>query len=225
MTARLAALLAAAALAALAPAAAAHEGDPNYLSQIRAVTPATEGLTVEVLNRDDRLLLHNTSGTGRRDRGLRRRALRAHRAPTGGSRSTSTREAHYLNDDRFADVDVPAGVRREGPAALEGGRRARAASSGTTIASTGCRRRTPPQVRDESVRTKVLDWRIPIEVGGERGRDRRHAVLDAAPGRRTAARRDLRLRGVHDRLLPRRCSWSATGAGRHRSRGPPAEAW
>jgi hypothetical protein len=28
---------------------------------------------------------------------------------------------------------------------------------------------TPPQVEDESVRTKVFDWSVPIEVGGETG--------------------------------------------------------
>ena len=51
-----------AALLAAAPAATAHEGDPNFLSQVDAITPRSDGVTVEVLNRDDRLLLHNTSG-------------------------------------------------------------------------------------------------------------------------------------------------------------------
>jgi hypothetical protein len=35
-----------------------HEGNPNFLSRV----DATEGVTVEVLNRDDRLLPNNTSG-------------------------------------------------------------------------------------------------------------------------------------------------------------------
>jgi hypothetical protein len=50
---------AAAALLIGAPVALAHEGSPNFLSQINKVTPAA-GVDVEVLNRDDRLLLRNT---------------------------------------------------------------------------------------------------------------------------------------------------------------------
>ena len=53
---------AAAALLAAAPAALAHQGSPNFLSQVNAITPAVPGLKVEVLDRDDRLLLQNTSG-------------------------------------------------------------------------------------------------------------------------------------------------------------------
>ena len=45
-----------------APVAVAHEGSPNFLSQVTGVTPADDGIAVEVLNRDDRLLLRNNSG-------------------------------------------------------------------------------------------------------------------------------------------------------------------
>ncbi len=167
MTARLAALLAAAALAALAPAAAAHEGDPNYLSRIRAVTPATDGLTVEVLNRDDRLLLHNTSDRDVVIEGYDGEPY-ARIGADGRVEVNLDSEAHYLNDDRFARVDVPAGVDGKGPPRWqEVGRTGRFEWHDHRFHWMS--QAKPPQVRDESVRTKVLDWRIPIEVGGERG--------------------------------------------------------
>ena len=53
---------AAALLLAGAPLALAHGGNPNMRSEVTAVTPATDGVTVTVLNYDDRLELHNTSG-------------------------------------------------------------------------------------------------------------------------------------------------------------------
>ncbi len=51
----------AAALVAAAPASA-HQADPNFLSRVDAVTPSTRGVTVDVVNRDDSLLLINDSG-------------------------------------------------------------------------------------------------------------------------------------------------------------------
>jgi hypothetical protein len=77
-------------------------------------------------------------------------------------------EAYYLNDDRFANVDVPAGVDGKGqPRWKELGRTGRFEWHDHRFhwMSEG----TPPQVKDESVRTKVFDWSVPIEVGGERG--------------------------------------------------------
>ena len=56
----MAALPLVAALAFAAPAAA-HKADPNYLTRVDAITPP-RGVTVEVINRDDQLELHNTSG-------------------------------------------------------------------------------------------------------------------------------------------------------------------
>jgi hypothetical protein len=78
------------AVLAAAPAARAHEGNPNYLSQVDAITPATDGVTIEVLNRDDRLLLHNTSGEDVVIEATTTSRTRAC-APTGPSRSTRAR--------------------------------------------------------------------------------------------------------------------------------------
>ena len=57
-------VVAAAALTLGAPAAAlAHQGNPNYRSVVTTVSPATQGLSIAVLNYDDRLQLVNSSRT------------------------------------------------------------------------------------------------------------------------------------------------------------------
>ena len=38
----------------------------------------------------------------------------------------------------------------------------------------------PEAVKDKDVRTKVFDWKVPVTVDGQPGRDRRDPVLDAA---------------------------------------------
>ena len=168
MTARLriAALTALAALAAAAPALA-HDGDPHYLSRIDRITPAGDGVTVDVLNRDDRLLLHNTSGEDVVIHGYDDEPY-ARVLADGTVQVNQDSAAAYLNDDRFADVDVPPGVDGEGPPRWKVvGRTGRFEWHDHRFHWMG--RQTPPQVTDESVRTKVFAWEIPIEVGGRRG--------------------------------------------------------
>ncbi len=160
--------LAAAALAlALAAPALAHEGNPNFLSEITRITPQTQGVTVDVLNRDDRMLLHNTSGKDVVILGYDEEPY-ARVLADGTVEVNTDSEAYYLNDDRFADVKVPAGVDGKGDPEWK------------EVSETGrfewhdhrfhwMAEGTPPQVKDESVRTKVFDWSVPIEVGGERG--------------------------------------------------------
>ena len=160
-----AALVLAALLAPAAPAPAAHDGNPNFLSEVDSVSPATQGVTVEVLNRDDRLLLHNTSGEDVVVEGYDDEPYARVRAD-GTVEVNTNSEAYYLNDDRFADVDVPADLG--------------SAPAWKRIDRTGrfewhdhrmhwMARTTPPQVTDESVRTKIFDCAIPIEVGGRSG--------------------------------------------------------
>jgi hypothetical protein len=77
-------------------------------------------------------------------------------------------EAYYLNDDRFGDVAVPASADGKGePRWKELSRNGRFEWHDHRFHWMA--QGTPPQVRDESVRTKVLDWSVPIEVGGEPG--------------------------------------------------------
>ena len=155
------------ALALTAPIAIAHEGNPNYRSMVRAITPAAEGLSVDVLNFDDRLELRNDSGrtivvVGYRDEPYAR--ILADGTVQVNARSPAT----YLNDDRFADVDVPARADPAAPPEWETRDRSgrfewhdhRAHWMGKEL---------PPQVKDEGERTKVFDWRVPLEVGGQAG--------------------------------------------------------
>jgi hypothetical protein len=161
------AAIAAALLLVGAPAAAAHEGNPNYRSEITSILPRTDGLTVEVLNFDDSLRLTNESGesvviTGYEDEPYAR---------IGGDGTVELNRnstACYLNDDRYAEAEVPDGIDPADPPDWE-----RVDGSGTLTwhdhrahwMSTS----TPPQVTDESAETKIFDYSIPIEVGGERG--------------------------------------------------------
>jgi hypothetical protein len=147
--------------------ALAHEGNPNFLSEIDAVTPSTPGVTVEVLNRDDRMLLHNTSGEDVLIRGYEDEPY-ARVLADGTVQVNTDSEAYYTNDDRFGRVEVPASADSKGPPQWK--------EIGTTgrfewhdhrfhwMAET-----VPGQVEDESVRTKVFDWKVPIEIGGRSG--------------------------------------------------------
>jgi hypothetical protein len=155
------------ALFAVAPAALAHQGNPKFLSQVDAITPGTKGVTIEVLNRDDRLLLHNASGRDVLVRGYSGEPYGRVLADRTVQVNTDS-PAYYLNDDRFANVKVPAGVDGKGPPKWK-----EVSKSGRFewhdhrfhwMATT-----VPPAVKDQAVKTKVFNWRIPIDIGDRRG--------------------------------------------------------
>ena len=166
-------------LATAAPAASAHQGNPNYLTQINAVTPAVDGLSVEVLSRDDRLLLRNTSGRDVVVEGYDGEPYARVRA-TGRSRSTTDSPAFYLNDDRFGDVAPPAAADGKG------------APRWKELSRTGrfewhdhrmhwMSQQPPERVRGATERTKIFDW---SGAGGRRRARRRRS-----PGRCSGRRR------------------------------------
>ena len=150
-----------------------------------------------MLNRDDRLLLHNTSGEDVVIEGYDDEPY-ARVLADGTVEVNTDSQAYHLNEDRFAKVDVPAGVDSEGaPRWKEVSRtgrfewhdhRAHWMAAGT-----------PPQVDDESVRTKVFDWSVPLGRRRRARRDRRHAVLDAAAS--PAAPRSVLIFGVAGALI------------------------
>ena len=180
-------------------------------------------MTVEVLNRDDRLLLHNTSGKDVVILGYDDEPY-ARVLADGTVEVNTDSEAYYLNDDRFANVEVPAGVDGKGEPqwkeVAQTGRfewhdhRAHWMGKGDAAAGHG------PGRADEGLRL----------VGADRGRrrarrDRRDAVLDAAARRRRRrSARSSRGAGCPDRLLHRRRG-SCVRRRRGASSAAPAEAW
>ncbi|MDO8189574.1 hypothetical protein Q5424_28475 [Conexibacter sp. JD483] len=155
--------------AALAASAAAHQGDARYRSIVRGVDPAVSGLRVQVLNYDDRFELDNRTGETVTIYGYNREPYA--RVDADGTVSTNRNStAYYLNDERYANVPVPERVRND----------PRAAPDWEVQDRTGrfewhdhrmhwmVSGQVAPQVRDQSVRTKVFDYAVPIDVGGRR---------------------------------------------------------
>jgi hypothetical protein len=159
---------AAAALAVLcvaAPAALAHEGNPNYRSEVRAIAPALPGLEARVRGYDDAIELvydgeHPLVVEGYRSEPY----LRFN--PDGLVEVNRRSPAAYLNEDRFAKVELPDRADH------------RARPSWATVAENGRydwhdhrihwmgEGTLPPQVEDEGERTRVFGWEIPMASGG-----------------------------------------------------------
>jgi hypothetical protein len=155
-------LVALIALALAATNALAHGGGSlDYISKVRS---APDGLTVEVLDRDDRLVLRNDSGRTVIVEGYNGEPY-ARLDADGTVEVNLNSPAHYLNDDRFADVDLPARADEKSAPAWK-----RVDRSGSFEwhdhrmhwMSTG----RPPVVEDPGERTKVFDWDVPVRVGG-----------------------------------------------------------
>jgi hypothetical protein len=157
--------VAAALLLIAAPVALAHQGNPNYRSQVTSVTPSTPNLRLSVLNFDDRLLMENFSGKpvvimGYDDKPYAR--ILADRTVQVNTNSP----AYYLNDDRYADVPVPKGLGSQ-PRWKTESRSGRFQWHDHRMHWMG--KSDPPQLKDKSKRTHIFDWRVPITVGGQRG--------------------------------------------------------
>ncbi len=151
------------ALCALAPTALAHEGNPNYSSEVRAIVPAIDGLEAQILNNDDRIQLRNGSDRVVIVEGYRNEPYLRFR-PDGTVQVNRRSPAFYLNQDRFAQVQVP---RSATPQAKPVWRQ---------VAANGrydwhdhrihwMSNEPPKPVReDESRRAKIFDWKLPVSV-------------------------------------------------------------
>jgi hypothetical protein len=145
----------------------AHEGNPNFRSDVHGLAPRTDGVTVEVLNRDDRLLLTNRSDRTIEIEGYSDDPY-ARLRPDGTVEVNHNSAAYYLNTERDGDVPVPARVQRGLPPDWR-------VQSGTGKFEWHDHRMhwmgqgTPPAVKDESKTTRVDDWSVPIAVDGEPG--------------------------------------------------------
>ncbi|MGA9875061.1 MAG: hypothetical protein WBQ21_04560 [Solirubrobacteraceae bacterium] len=139
----------------------------DYRSYITSVTPKVRGLSLEVLEFADRILLRNNTGKTVTIYGYSGEPY-ARVQPNGTTEQNVRSPAVYLNTNFYADVTVPAS----------------ASASDTpkwaVVDRTGqfewhdhrihwMSPVTPPQVTDKSKRTKIFDWSVPIAVGAQKG--------------------------------------------------------
>ncbi len=217
-------IIAAAALCAVAAAApaGAHEGNPDYESLVRGVSPALTGFRVDVLNGDDRLQVVNRGPSAVTIEGYNREPyLRLW--PDGRVEVNLRSPAHYLNGERYAGARVPDVA---DPKARPRWR---------VVARTGryefhdhrmhwMARADPDQVTDRSRRTKVFDWRVPVRASGRSGAIAGtlywRGSSGGAPTGAYVAFGALVLLGAAAVVLVRRRRRSGGGAD-----DPPAEAW
>lgn len=152
---------------AAAPAASAHTGSPEYLSVIRSVTPAVPGLRVVMLDRSDRLqVTYRGRGTvvfkGYDDEPYLRFL------PSGVVQRNALSPAAYLNADPSGKAAVPpVADAQAAPRWQAVSRDGRYEFHDHRIHWMGAQR--PPAVTNPDTRTKVQDWRVPIQVSGAAG--------------------------------------------------------
>jgi hypothetical protein len=145
-----------------ATSAAGHAGSPNYESLVRTIKPSIPGLSVEVLNGDDRLELVNASKKTVTVYGYNKEPyLRL--GPDGAVSVNLRSPAYYLNQDRFIAMKVPdvanAKAAPQWKVVDRGGRYQFHDHRMHWMAQT-----VPPQVKDRSKRTKIFDWAVPLRV-------------------------------------------------------------
>jgi hypothetical protein len=163
-------LLAVALAACVLPAttASAHQGNPNFRSDVHGLMPHTRGVTLQVLNRDDRLQITNRSGSTIQIEGYSGDPY-ARLLGDGTVQVNHNSAAYYLNQSRDAQAAVPAAAKGDGPPDWQ------------TESKTGrfewhdhrmhwMGKDTPPAVKDATKLTKVDDWAVPVSVAGRKGR-------------------------------------------------------
>ncbi|MGE0029358.1 MAG: hypothetical protein AB7O78_07295 [Thermoleophilia bacterium] len=149
--------------------ASAHGGRPRpeFSSEIRALTPSVPGLEVRTRDGGNRLELRDTGHHTVVVLGYQGEPF-ARLLPDGSAQVNANSPATYLNRSGSASVVLPPQADPDAPPAwipLEDDGRLQWHDHRAHWMGTG----TPPQVRRESQRTKILDYRIPIVVDGRGG--------------------------------------------------------
>jgi len=138
----------------------------DYRSYITSVIPHVSGLSLEVLEFADRLVLRNHTGKTVTVYGYEGEPYA--RVLAGGRVELNTRSpAYYLNQNFYGDVTVPASASPT------------ASPRWTYLDGTGelewhdhrihwMSPVVPPEVKDKGKRTKIFDWQVPIEVGTQK---------------------------------------------------------
>jgi hypothetical protein len=139
----------------------------HYRSAVTTVQPNVSGLSLQVLEFADRLLLTNHTGQTVTVYGYQGEPYA--RVLADGTVQLNTRSpAYYLNQNFYGNVTVPATA---SPSATP---------QWTTIDRTGqlewhdhrihwMSPTVPPEVKDQSKRTLIFNWEVPIQVGASKG--------------------------------------------------------
>jgi hypothetical protein len=139
----------------------------HYRSNVTAVTPSVPGLQLEVLEFADRLVLTNHTGRTITVYGYEGEPYA--RVLADGTVQVNTRSpAYFLNQNFYGDINVPSSASASAPPRW------------TVLDRTAqlewhdhrihwMSPAVPPQVKDQSRRTKIFDWRVPIRVGAQPG--------------------------------------------------------
>ena len=161
---RLGVLAAAATLLVVPGSANAHEGSPDYLSTIDSIRPALDGLTVNVVERDEGLRLRNRTGKVLIVKGYEGEPyLRI--LPNGVVQVNKRSPARYLNADRYAKVPVPKTAdAHAAPEWLQIGRSGRVRWHDHRVHWMS--ETTSPALENKAEKTKVFNWSVPLVVGG-----------------------------------------------------------
>lgn len=139
----------------------------NYRSYITSIAPNTPGLSLEVLEFADRLVLDNHTGRTVTVYGYENEPYARVQADGTVEVNTSS-PAYYLNQSFYAQVTVPASAN------------AHATPHWTVVDRTGqfewhdhrihwMSPVPPAQVKDKGRRTRIFDWKVPIRVGTQAG--------------------------------------------------------
>jgi hypothetical protein len=147
---------------------AAGAKESPLVSELRGLTPPVEGLELTVVNNGYELSLENKSGKTVIVEGYDGDSYLRF-LPDGTVQENKNSAAKYVNADLFGQTAIPGNITPESPVAWR------------PVASDGSykwidhrihltERGTPPQVKDPAKRTKIFDWRVPLEVNGERVR-------------------------------------------------------
>ena len=151
-----------------APVAFAHQGNPNYRSVVTSVTPGEKGIEVSVLNFDDRLLMHNTSGKDVTIFDYQDPPKPYAQLLADGTVQVNTNsEAYYLNEDRLGETSVPKNLGDE-PKWKQLSRSSRFEWHDHRSHWMG--KGDPPGLKDKDVKTKIDDWTVPIQVADQPGK-------------------------------------------------------
>jgi hypothetical protein len=200
----------------------------DYRSYVTGIAPSVPGVSLQVLEFADRLILTNHSGQTVTVLGYDKEPYG--RVLANGTVQLNTRSpAYYLNQNFYGDVNVPASASST------------ATPHWTLVDRTGrlewhdhrihwMSPVLPPQVKNKAKRTKIFDWQVPIEVGTQQATV--NGELFWTPARTSAPAAAipvlvaLVLLGVLFELFVRRRRSGATpGETRHEDDRPRKEAW